>query len=47
MRALIASRHSDHGILGEEKGNVVGTSEISWVIDPIDGKQMGRYAEDS
>lgn len=28
---------SDDGILGEEEGGEVGTSGITWVVDPIDG----------
>jgi histidinol phosphatase-like enzyme (inositol monophosphatase family) len=37
MRALIAERRPQDGILGEEFGPVEGTSGLSWVLDPIDG----------
>lgn len=36
VRALRAARPDD-GILGEEGAGVVGTSGITWVVDPIDG----------
>jgi histidinol phosphatase-like enzyme (inositol monophosphatase family) len=37
IRALIEARFPDHGILGEEHGNVGLDRENVWVIDPIDG----------
>jgi histidinol phosphatase-like enzyme (inositol monophosphatase family) len=37
IRTLIAARFADHGILGEEYGNVGLDREHVWVIDPIDG----------
>ncbi|WP_449106121.1 histidinol-phosphatase [Pseudomonas mohnii] len=37
MRELIQDRYPAHGILGEEEGSVVGSSELTWVLDPIDG----------
>ncbi|MDO9415196.1 histidinol-phosphatase [Pararhizobium sp.] len=37
IRALIEERFPDHGILGEEHGNVRLDSDYVWVIDPIDG----------
>lgn len=37
MRALIAARRPDDGILGEELGRAAGTSGLTWVLDPIDG----------
>lgn len=37
IRALITERFPDHGILGEEFGNVGLDREHVWVIDPIDG----------
>lgn len=37
MRALIAQRYPEHGILGEEAGIAVGSSPLTWVLDPIDG----------
>ncbi|SMC42670.1 histidinol-phosphatase [Rhizobium sp. RU36D] len=37
IRALIQQQFPDHGILGEEEGNVGIDREHVWVIDPIDG----------
>lgn len=37
MRAIIATEFADHGISGEEFGNVPGSSRYSWSLDPIDG----------
>ena len=37
MRDLITATYPDHGIIGEEFGQVTGTSDLSWVLDPIDG----------
>jgi histidinol phosphatase-like enzyme (inositol monophosphatase family) len=37
MRDLIQDRYPAHGILGEEEGSIVGSSELTWVLDPIDG----------
>jgi len=37
IRALIEEHFPDHGILGEEHGNVGLDREYVWVIDPIDG----------
>ena len=37
MRALIAARFPDHGILGEEYGRDRTDAEHVWVLDPIDG----------
>ncbi len=37
MRALIEAGYPEHGIIGEEYGNVRGEAEFVWVIDPIDG----------
>jgi myo-inositol-1(or 4)-monophosphatase len=37
MRELIQDRYPAHGILGEEEGAVAGSSELTWVLDPIDG----------
>lgn len=37
MRAILAQRRPDDGILGEEFGAVAGTSGLTWVLDPIDG----------
>lgn len=37
MRAILARRRPDDGILGEEFGIQDGTSGLTWVLDPIDG----------
>lgn len=37
IRTMIAEAFPDHGILGEEHGNVGLDREHVWVIDPIDG----------
>lgn len=37
MRAILATRRPQDGILGEEFGWVQGTSGLTWVLDPIDG----------
>lgn len=37
IRALISERFPEHGILGEEHGDVGLDREFVWVIDPIDG----------
>jgi histidinol phosphatase-like enzyme (inositol monophosphatase family) len=37
MRAVLARRRPEDGILGEEFGPVAGNSGLTWVLDPIDG----------
>ena len=37
VRALLAQRFPDHGLLGEEFGAERADAEYVWVIDPIDG----------
>ncbi len=37
MRAILAERRPQDGILGEEYGATSGTSGLTWVLDPIDG----------
>jgi histidinol phosphatase-like enzyme (inositol monophosphatase family) len=37
IRALLAKRHPDHGVIGEEYGEDRPDAEFVWVIDPIDG----------
>ncbi len=37
MREVLARRRPEDGILGEEFGAVVGSSGLTWVLDPIDG----------
>ncbi|WP_281823795.1 histidinol-phosphatase [Jannaschia rubra] len=37
MRDILAARRPHDGILGEEMGATPGTSDLTWVLDPIDG----------
>ena len=37
MRRILAARRPDDGILGEEEAPIVGTTGLTWVLDPIDG----------
>jgi len=37
MRDILSRRRPQDGILGEERGNLSGTSGLTWVLDPIDG----------
>ncbi len=37
IREAITRKFPDHGIIGEEFGNINEDSEFQWVIDPIDG----------
>lgn len=37
IRALIEEKFPEHGIVGEELGNIREESPYQWVIDPIDG----------
>jgi histidinol phosphatase-like enzyme (inositol monophosphatase family) len=37
MRDILAARRPDDGILGEEFGHTVGSTGLTWVLDPIDG----------
>ena len=37
IRDALGAAFPDDGIVGEEHGNVAGTSGFVWVIDPIDG----------
>jgi histidinol phosphatase-like enzyme (inositol monophosphatase family) len=37
MRDVLARRRPQDAILGEEYGSSVGTSGLTWVLDPIDG----------
>src|SRR5689334_24911612 len=37
MRAVLAERFPDHGILGEEFGLDRPDARLRWVLDPIDG----------
>jgi len=37
IRKLIAERHPDHGVIGEEYGEDRPDAEFVWVLDPVDG----------
>ncbi|HEY5288621.1 MAG TPA: histidinol-phosphatase, partial [Caulobacteraceae bacterium] len=37
IRSLIAARHPDHGVIGEEYGDDRPGADFVWVLDPIDG----------
>jgi histidinol phosphatase-like enzyme (inositol monophosphatase family) len=37
IRRIVAERHPDHGIIGEEFGEERPDADFVWVIDPIDG----------
>jgi histidinol phosphatase-like enzyme (inositol monophosphatase family) len=37
MRAILEKERPDDGILGEELATKVGTTGLTWVLDPIDG----------
>lgn len=37
MRTMIEERYPDHGIFGEEFGEKTGSSDFTWILDPIDG----------
>lgn len=37
MRAILKEQRPDDAILGEEFGHQLGTSGLTWVLDPIDG----------
>jgi myo-inositol-1(or 4)-monophosphatase len=37
IRSLIADARPNDGFLGEESGAKLGTSGLTWVVDPIDG----------
>jgi myo-inositol-1(or 4)-monophosphatase len=33
----------DDGVLGEERGQIIGTSDVEWAVDPIDGTTNYLY----
>jgi len=37
MREILLDRRPQDAVLGEEYGRVEGTSDLTWVLDPIDG----------
>lgn len=43
IRARLAAARPDDGFLGEETGAERGTSDVTWVVDPIDGTVNYAY----
>ncbi|HET6928615.1 MAG TPA: histidinol-phosphatase [Hyphomicrobiaceae bacterium] len=37
IRKAVTATYPEHGIVGEEFGQVAGAGRLAWVIDPIDG----------
>lgn len=37
IRARVKARYPSHGVMGEEHGHELGSSGLTWVVDPIDG----------
>jgi myo-inositol-1(or 4)-monophosphatase len=37
IRALLGARRGEDGFLGEEGGELTGTSGLRWIVDPLDG----------
>jgi histidinol phosphatase-like enzyme (inositol monophosphatase family) len=37
LRTAIVARYPEHGIVAEEEGERLGSSDYTWFIDPIDG----------
>jgi myo-inositol-1(or 4)-monophosphatase len=37
IRAMIEQHFPDHGIIGEEFGTKTGKSDLTWILDPVDG----------
>lgn len=49
LRELILAARPQDGVLGEEEGDVPGTSGVRWIVDPVDGTVnllygIGEYA---
>ena len=49
IRSIVLSARPDDGFLGEEGDDIVGSSGVRWIVDPIDGTVnflygIGRYA---
>ena len=43
IRARLAAERPEDGFLGEESGAERGTTDITWVVDPIDGTVNYAY----
>lgn len=37
LLGIIQARYPDHNVIAEERGEIVGTSQKTWYIDPLDG----------
>ena len=44
IRSLIGTFRPDDSVLGEEHGSATGSSDIRWVIDPLDGTTNYLYS---
>lgn len=44
MREAITEQFPDHGIIGEEHGRTNESSDIQWILDPIDGTKSFIHA---
>ena len=40
IRAVLAERAPDDGVLGEEEGHRPGANGRTWVVDPVDGTKL-------
>ena len=43
IRAILAERRPDDGILGEEGDDTPGTTGLRWIVDPLDGTTNYLY----
>lgn len=43
VRARLAEQRPGDGFLGEESGAEVGTTDVTWIVDPIDGTVNYAY----
>ena len=43
VRAVLAVRRPDDGVLGEEDGERPGSTAVRWVVDPVDGTTNYLY----
>ncbi len=43
IRAVLAQRRPEDGVLGEEQGGAAGRSGVRWLVDPIDGTTSYLY----
>jgi myo-inositol-1(or 4)-monophosphatase len=43
IRDILTARRPHDAVLGEEQGSTVGSTEIEWLVDPIDGTTSYLY----